>query len=181
MSLRLRAAELFLPGSLKRRYLVKLFRLTADAFGSDAPVPGTRSLEALLDAYEAFTDRKAREALALGTGEDAGETLYRGARGFGEELREALGVRTVKEAMVAARILYRAIGIDFEARPDGAVVIRACRFAKTYAPEVCRLISSLDRGILAGLSAGGDLRFAARLTEGRDSCRAQFSAPGERP
>lgn len=180
MSLRLRVAGIFLPGSLKRRYLGKLFRLTADAFGSDAPLPETRSPEAILDAYEAFTDRKAREALALGIGEDAGERLYRGARGFGEELREALGVRTAKDAMVAARLLYRAIGIDFEGRPDGAVVIRSCRFAKTYGPEVCRLISSLDRGILAGLSAGGDLRFAARLTEGRDACRAEFSAPGGR-
>jgi hypothetical protein len=35
-------------------------------------------------------------------------------------------------------------------------------------------MSSVDQGILAGLSEGGELRFIQRLTEGGDCCKAEF-------
>jgi hypothetical protein len=37
---------------------------------------------------------------------------------------------------------------------------------------VCALVSALDRGLLAGLTCGGELEFRQRITEGADSCRA---------
>ncbi len=130
--------------------------------------------EALLGRFSSFTRENALKALAMGNAEAVGDRLFRGARAFGEELRSSLGARTFADAMAAARVLYRAIGIDFEGAPDGTVVIRSCRFAATYTPEICAFVSALDRGILAGLAGGGDLRFVQRLTAGNDACRAEF-------
>ena len=180
MSLRLRAARVFLPPSLKRKYLRRLFLFTAEAFGIAMPTLDERSYEAGLRLFASFTRENALKAVAAGNAEAVGEKLFRGARAFGEELRKSLGVKTFLEAMAAARVLYQAIGIDFEGAPDGVVVIRACRFAASYTPEVCGFVSSLDRGILAGLAGGGDLRFVSRLTDGNDSCRAEFLPEGGR-
>lgn len=180
MSLRLRAARVFLPPFLKRRYLGKLFRLTAEAFEAALPDLEETSEDARLRLYAMFTRENAAKILAAGRADAVGERLYRNARALGAELRRSLGVRTRTEAMAAARVLYRAIGIDFEGAPDGAVVIRSCRFAADYTPEICGFVSSIDRGILTGLAGGGDLRFVRRLTDGGDSCRAEFRPEGGR-
>ncbi len=180
MGLRLSAARVFLPLSLKKRYLGKLCVLAADAFGVAGPDLEGTSYETRLRLFASFTRENAVMVLAAGDSEAAGERLFENARKFGEELRRTLGVKTFGNAMAAAHVLYKAIGIDFEGAPDGAIVIRACRFAADYTPEVCGLISSLDRGILTGLAGGGELRFARRLTEGHDSCRAEFRREGRR-
>jgi hypothetical protein len=71
-------------------------------------------------------------------------------------------------------VIYRQLGIDFRGSPDGEIVIRRCFFAAVYTPRVCALVSALDRGLLAGLAGGGELRFGQRLTEGACCCRARF-------
>jgi hypothetical protein len=174
VGLRLSAARVFLPPFLKRRYLGKLFLLTAEAYGVAMPDLEGTSDEARLRLFASFTCENALKTLAGGDAESAGGRLFRNALAFGEELRRSLGVRTFADAMAAARVLYRAIGIDFEGAPDGTIVIRSCRFAAAYTPEICGFVSSLDRGILAGLAGGGRLRFVRRLTEGNDSCLAEF-------
>jgi hypothetical protein len=180
MSLRLEAACLCLPRPLKRRYLERLFRLTAEAFGTTAPSARGRGYEARLGEFAAFTAAMAGEARSRGTEAAVGEDLFRNARAFGQGLGETLGVKTFAEAMAAARLLYRAIGIDFEGGRDGEVVMRSCRFAAVYTPETCRLISALDRGVLSGLAGEGDLLFIERLTEGHGACRARLRAGDER-
>ena len=180
MGLRLSAARVCLPPFLKRKDLGKLFQITASAFEVGAPALESTSHEARLSLFASFTGANASRILAAGNAAAVGERLYRNARAFGEELRKSLGVRTFADAMAAARVLYGAIGIDFKGAPDGTVVIRSCRFAAVYTAEICRLVSSLDRGILAGLAGGGDLRFVGRLTNGNDSCRAEFLPEGGR-
>ena len=82
--------------------------------------------------------------------------------------------------MDAARWLYRVLGIAFQGTADGAITIRRCAFSDVYSGPVCRLISALDRGVLAGLAGGGQLTFQTRLTEGAAVCRACFDWEGER-
>jgi hypothetical protein len=60
----------------------------------------------------------------------------------------------------------------------GDIVVRRCSFSRRYSAEVCRLMSRLDAGVLAGLAGGGELAFSERLTEGSDRCRARFTFPG---
>ena len=81
----------------------------------------------------------------------------------------------MKEVMRAGRVLYRAIGIEFRGTEQGRIEIGECVFSKHYSPVTCRVISSLDAGIMAGLSDGKSLSFSQRITEGFDSCKAQMS------
>ena len=171
--IRLVAARLLMPFGVRRRALEQLFARTAAAFGTPVPPPRTRGTSGRLLEYARFTRAQAEEALQRG--EDLAaldRRLHRAAYGLGASYRLQLGVRSISGAMAAARLIYRNLGIDFHGSLDGEVIIRRCGFARTYTPQVCRLISALDRGLMAGLARGGELRFRQRITEGADSCRA---------
>jgi hypothetical protein len=171
--IRLAAARLLMPFGLRRRALEQLFARTAAAFGTPVPPPRTRGTSGRLLEYARFTRARAEEALRRG--EDLAaldRRLHRAAYGLGASYRLRLGVRSLSGAMTAARLIYRNLGIDFQGSPDGEVIIRRCSFARIYTPQVCRLISAMDRGLMAGLARGGELRFRQRITEGADSCRA---------
>ena len=190
-NLRLAAARLHVPRRAQRQALEELFSRTAAAFSSPVPPPRSGGPAARLAEYARFTREWAEEALALSAvgraaqgGQAAGggpgalaaleRRLYRAARGLGGRFRLQLGVRSPSEAMTAARVIYRGLGIDFHGSPDGQIVIRRCFFAAVYSPRICALVSALDQGLLAGLAGGGGLRFGQRLTEGACCCRAHF-------
>ena len=194
MSFRARLFALPMPGFLRRAFLGRLFRLTADAFGAQVPAPGG-SLPEILDQYAAFTRAQAEIAM-----EDSARTanvqqrLYTNALSLGGRLRSLLGVRGMPEALDAARTLYRLIGVDFRGAAAGTAAARTaavvtaaagaapvrgqdgagcdsacfsvsrCSFSRHYPPEVCRLISSLDAGLLAGLTGGSKMTFTERIT-----------------
>jgi hypothetical protein len=172
VSIRLALAGLWIPPALKRRKLAELAALTARALGVEPPalVGGWR---ARLAAYGRFTRDAAGRACRAG-GEAARVALLAEGRAFGEGLRRELGVTSVAEALRAARVLYRSLGIDLRADAAGGIRVRRCLFAGYYTPEVCRLISALDSGVFAGLAGGGSLAFEQRLTEGAPACIARF-------
>ncbi|HMA54714.1 MAG TPA: hypothetical protein VKT17_09640 [Acidobacteriota bacterium] len=176
MNGRLFLARLYLPAGLRRRKLEELLLLTARAF--DAPPPALRglSLDELLRKFAEFSNERAARILdAQARLAETERALFDGASRLGQEIRGTLRVSSPREAMTAARILYRSLGIDLRGGPGGEIVIRRCYFSGLYSSDVCRLMSSLDAGILSGLAGGGGLRFAERITEGRDCCRARFS------
>jgi len=179
-NLRLAAARLHVPRRERRQALEELFARTAAAFGSPVPAPQGRGTHARLAEYACFTRERAEEALASSAGDGPAalaaleRRLYRAARALGGRYRLRLALRSPAEALAAARLLYRQLGIDFRSFPDGRILIRRCAFAALYTPAVCALVSALDQGLLAGLAGGGELRFAERLTEGACCCRAQF-------
>jgi hypothetical protein len=107
--------------------------------------------------------------------------MWRNAYALGESLRRRLGVRTRIEALRAARVAYRMIAIDLRADERGDVVADRCAFAAWYSPGVCRLMSSLDAGLIAGLTDGGRLTFSERITEGKPRCLARISWQGAEP
>jgi hypothetical protein len=106
--------------------------------------------------------------------------LYDGAYRMGSDLRSAFRITNAADALSAARVLYRALGIDLQASPDGEVTVLRCTFSDYYSSPVCGLIASLDEGLFAGLSGGGRLSFTQRITEGRECCKATLRLyPGE--
>jgi hypothetical protein len=180
MNLRLRLARIYLPAVLKKRKLAELIRLTARAFGAEAPPMERLSLRRMRRLYAEF----ARDAAARVLGDPAGSgavkaeverRLFEEALRFGEDLRRELRVAArPDEVMAAARVLYRGLGIDLRGGADGAIVISRCSFSGDFTPDVCRLSSRLDAGVLAGLSGGWRLEFTERLTEGAACCRARL-------
>jgi hypothetical protein len=176
MSLALKVLKMYAPPAFKRTVLQELYRATARAFDA-APPAGLRrlSLADLLESYAAFTKGEAGRLL-----DDAGraalvaERLYRETRALGKRLRRTLRLRTPAEIMAASQILYAALGIDFEGRERGEVTIRRCYFSGFYTAGICRVMSSADAGVAAGLSGGGRLAFSQRITEGADVCLAHL-------
>lgn len=180
MNLRLAALNLYLPASVRDEGLQKLFQLTADAFHAPMPDIERLSHSEQLRAYAIFTQDQSQRV----KDEDVGsvkERLFERARRLGAELREQLHCGTFEESLTAARILYRALGIDFRAHEDGGVEVRRCYFAGFYSSKVCRLISSLDEGLIAGLSDGGRLSFGARISDGHDCCLARIEIGKRKP
>jgi hypothetical protein len=162
------------PGPLRRSKLDDLAACTAAGFGCAAPVMSGLSYEERLRRYAVFTAQQAAKAIADGRSEPVRAELNRQAYHLGAGVRRQLGLRTITEAMQAARLLYGAIGIAFRAGSEGDITIDRCYFSRFYSGEVCRLISGLDEGVLAGLSGGGRLSFSRRLTEGGECCKARL-------
>jgi predicted RNA-binding Zn-ribbon protein involved in translation (DUF1610 family) len=171
MNLRVSLLNIFLPYKLKEETMLALFETTAGAFQMAPPVLDGLRFHDILRTYATFT--RAAAMRQIGKKEDVSHVkkrLYDGAFQLGEKIRSELRIHSRRDALKAARLLYRAIGIDFYCSKSGEVIIQRCYFSNFYPCEVCWIISSLDEGIVAGLTDGGRLWFVSRITEGNDSC-----------
>jgi len=176
MNIRLTLAKVYLPASLKRNKLAELFRRTGWAFQTETPPLKGLTWRAMLQEYALFTKEQADKALRKSQDADlARARMFQTACELGHQTGKSLRISKRDEFMAAARILYRILDIDFRGDAGGDITIRKCSFSRYYSPEVCRLVSALDEGVLAGLAGGGRLVFSQRLTEGQDCCRADFS------
>lgn len=174
----LSALQLHVPGPLRDRGMADLFRCTAGAFGCDVPPLDGLSHRQRLRLYAQFTRDQAERALAREPDAAAlKDRLFQGAFLLGGGLRERLRIATLQEALAAGRILYRLLEIDFRGTGQGEIAIDRCLFSRYYSNHVCQVISSLDEGLLAGLSGGGRLVFTQRITEGHACCRAVLNLP----
>jgi len=138
-------------------------------------------LDGRLREYAKYTKEQAELLLEKGQYlEEVKGRLYQNAFRFGKKLRKNLCINTWEEAVEALAMLYRHIGIDFRfdgrftdaSRLDckGKITVRSCFFSSYYTGGICRIISSLDEGLAAGLSDGGRLCFQHRITEGESCC-----------
>jgi len=174
VSLLLAISELYVPRFVRKREFERLFKATAGAF--QVPTPSTRGLAFpdCLRLYAAFTREQAEKRIRQGNTEALRERLFQNASRLGATYRARLGLRTESDVMRMARFIYKLLRIDFHGAPQGEVLIRRCFFSDYYSVQVCRLISSLDCGLLSGLSGGGILRFSERITGGHNCCLAHF-------
>jgi len=176
MNIRLSLASIYVPFWIHKKKLRELFALTAQAFQSEEPSLKGLSRKEALEKYALFTKENAEKLLdSEKNTEIVQDQLYKKSFQMGTNLRKELRISSSEEFMAAARLIYQIIGIDFTGKKTGQITIRKCYFSQFYSEDVCRLISSLDGGILAGLSGGtGKLEFLDRLTSGADCCRAVF-------
>jgi hypothetical protein len=178
MNLRLLALKIYIPAFIKKKKLDELFQLTALAFGCEAPERKGLSFKERLKTYAIFTRCEAEKCLQEDKKlEEVKTRLFQGAYQLGRNMRRKFCLRNPDEIMEMSRILYRILGIDFTGKTHGDVTIKSCFFSPYYSPQVCRLISSLDEGLAAGLSEGGRLSFSQRITEGKECCKARFLMP----
>jgi hypothetical protein len=176
MNLFLSISDLYIPAFIKKRELKKLFDITAETFGCAAPVISELSFEESLSAFGRFT-RNAIEQSVLRSDSlhIIQDKLFKGAFELGKKYKQRFHIKTFDEALEAGRILYRIFGIEFQSNAQGMITINSCFFSKYYSPITCWIISSLDEGIMAGLSGGGKLKFSQRITEGYDCCSARLA------
>jgi hypothetical protein len=181
MNVALALLNIYVPRPLKKKLLRELYGATARAFGAAPPDLGSPSYPELLESYAVFTKIQAERLLEEG-GRAAAvqENLFKNAYALGLRLRQALRLRSLSQVLVASKILYGTLRIRFEGTAAGDVIIRSCYFSRFYTPAVCRVVSSIDAGVAAGLSGGGRLEFSQRITDGGDRCLASltFEEPG---
>jgi hypothetical protein len=175
MNFLFKISELYIPAFLKKRELMNLFHITATAFESEIPSTAGLSFEKCLAEFARFTKIEVEHSMSrnrnLQTIEDR---LHHGAYEFGDKFRKKFRVSSINDVMAVSRLLYRILGIDFRGSEQGTITISKCFFSRTYSSSTCRVISLLDTGMIAGLSGGGVMAFSERITEGSESCKAQF-------
>lgn len=170
----LKILSFYLPMFIKKRKMRELFQLTADAFQCDIPNLTRLSCQELLQQYAVFTQAQAEKSLECSTDLDQiKRRLYQNAYQLGNSIKRSLNITTPEDVMLVSRIIYSILAIDFQGDIQGNIVIRQCFFSNYYSSEVCRIISSLDEGLAAGLS-NGKLQFDQRITEGRNCCKAHL-------
>ena len=95
---------------------------------------------------------------------------------LGQEARRKLGARNSFEDLeLAARILYKVLGIEFKIEnKDGnmIMVVNRCALSKYYSPESCMILSAADEGVVRGLNENMGMQFKERITEGAHECIA---------
>jgi hypothetical protein len=175
MSLLLALARLWVPRAIKHQKLREWFELTARGFKAKPPDLNNLSYQETLRFYAKFTAEQASRVLRTNRLSAATKKrLSNLAWEYGRKLRQQLGVKTMPEALGLGILLYRLIGIELQAPDPGHLAISRCFFREYYTPDICRLMSALDEGVLTGLSGCKTLKFTRRLTEGYSQCRAQL-------
>lgn len=175
MKIALAMLDLYVPVPVRKRVLRDLFSATARAFGVDPPPTKGLSIQRLLQAYALFTREESERLWAENRDQSAVERrLFQYASDLGATLRGRFRVCSRDEVIRVSRVLYKVLGISFEGRANGQVIIRECYFSRFYTGRVCRLVSALDAGAAAGISGGARFEFSQRMTEGHDCCRARL-------
>jgi hypothetical protein len=176
MNIKLFLCRFHIPGWYKRRKLAALFEVTADAFAGKQMRPGARGYRSLLSDYAVYTRTGAARALenpeSLST---IKSRLYHGAYRLGAELRRELGIKTRGDFQTAVRAVYKALEIDLSCDQAGGFTVRKCFFSRYYSGAVCAIVAALDRGLVAGLSNGGQMDFSERITENSPCCRGRIT------
>lgn len=179
MSLLLAVSEIYVPRFVCRHQLEALFEATAEAFRVSIPHIKTLSFEDCLGLYAGFTRDHAELCIKQGNEEEGQSRLFRCAYLIGQHFRATLYIKTMREVMRMGTVIYKMLHISFQGDPAGNIIINRCFFSAYYSGRVCRLVSSLDEGLLAGLAGGGKLSFSQRITEGHQCCRAHFKAEAQ--
>lgn len=179
MNVRLVLLRLHLPGFVRRSIIRDLIAAAARAFWQDPPpTSNLRSRELVtlaIDRSRMWADDAIRTRADL---DRIKQRMFLETFEMGRRARRRLRVETEAEGLAAARIIYRAIGIDFRPRGYGHIEVPRCAFARAYGANVCRLMSSMDSGLIAGLTDADGLHFTERITEGAAACRALVLRPG---
>ena len=175
MNGRLLLLRVYMPAIVRQSILRDLLAAMARAFERDRPSTTGLSAVELNELIVDLSSTWAEDAIAGRDLEPLEQRLFAEAAALGRRARGRLRIRSDVEGLEAARLIYRAIGIDLAwSGADGHIVVPRCAFATRYRPATCLLMSSMDSGLIAGLTGAEGLRFTARLTEGAPACRARI-------
>lgn len=181
MGLLLAISNVCVPGFIRKRNLEMLFATTAAAFGAKTPPMRGLSADGRLELFAQFTRVQAVGSIRQGNVPEIQSRLFENARKIGQGFRDDFKLDTVEQVMRMSTVICRQLKIDLHGELQGDIEIRSCFFSDYYSVDVCRVISSLDAGLLDGLSYGGVLSFTQRITEGNDCCRAFLFCASRRP
>ena len=103
------------------------------------------------------------------------EEMFKAGYKMGLNIKKRLNIKDIKDALIAARIIYRVLGINFTVEEEGKDIllrIKSCELAALYTSQTCEIMSATDEGVLKGLNDQMSMKFLTRITEGADECTA---------
>ena len=190
MNVRLRAASLWMPRFLMAREVERVRANTNAALDAllarnGLEIPKDEGGAGLEERRKAMArgHRRRVEALVDGLGRDRAialgrEALYRTGQELGRDARARLGVEGGKDdLLMAARVLYRILGIEFTVSGD-ILEVHRCALSEHYSSDTCRMLSAVDEGVVSGLSPRARMRFEEHLTDGAPRCVARLRSEG---
>lgn len=195
MSIRLKIASLWLPDFILKKELNNVSKKTIEGLNTllKQYAPGkiiTKSNEVLSGSLEerrsimAKAHNKQVKILIQELGHEKAVKIGRNVMfevGYklGQEASRKLGARNSFEDLeLAARILYKVLGIEFKIKnkdKNMIMVINRCALSKYYSPESCMILSAADEGVVRGLNENMGMQFKERITEGAHECIACIS------
>jgi len=106
------------------------------------------------------------------------KAMFKEGYGLGCEARRKLRLGDdIKDLELAAKILYKILGIDFKIEnKDGnmIMVVNRCALSKYYPKETCMVLSAADEGVVHGLNENMNMQFKQRITSGSPECIAHI-------
>ena len=157
------------PEWVTRLQLQVLLDATARAFAMPGKKIRSRTARGALREYAAFTGK------CMKYGKADPKKVREEACRTGNLIRRITGFRKSRDIERLVFYLYSNLRISMSGHIPGEIIVSRCYFGRFYSPEQCALMSLVDEGIIAGISGGGRLEFAERITEGCGRCRACFS------
>jgi hypothetical protein len=199
MSLRLRLLSFYTPKRIILGELLRVSKATVGALDSlvekecsTGVVEGIEAsgmgIEALREQMAVLHEKRVSE-LCHCMGEDEGvalgrRTLYKVGMGLGKDVGKRLGAgNSLKDTLLAARIMYRVLGIEFTFKPEGgggSLFVSRCALSNHYSGRTCRVLSAADEGVLRGLNPRLTMRFIETIPDGARACEAKIIIDGGR-
>ncbi len=106
------------------------------------------------------------------------ETMFKVGYKLGCEARQKFRIGdNLKDLELAAKILYKILGIEFkiETRNENMImIVNRCFLSKYYSPEACIVLSAADEGMIHGLNENMKMQFKKRITSGAPECIAHI-------
>jgi hypothetical protein len=182
MSIRLKIASIWLPDFVLNKELDNVARKTIEGLNNvlkqHALLKGnleeTRAIMAKThnNQVNALIEELGYEnAVKIGR-----KAMFKVGYELGQEARRKLGVgNSFKDLEIAARILYKILGIEFKIKDEDnniIMVVNRCALSKYYSVEACIVLSAADEGVVRGLNENMDMKFKERITEGASECMA---------
>ncbi|HVO77950.1 MAG TPA: hypothetical protein VMS79_03685 [Methanomassiliicoccales archaeon] len=193
MSFRLRLVSLYFGQSAQRSNLLAVEQVTNSALDSvlKQNISGYKvpPLDSVGKDVEAIRLRMAKghkerikiltEAVGKEKGIELARTaLFEAGKALGENARSRLGVKdTNEDLLIAARLIYRILGIDIEMTFDekgGQMRVTRCALSKEYDEEACVVMSATDEGMISGLSGRAKMKFKDHIPGGALCCTARI-------
>jgi hypothetical protein len=103
------------------------------------------------------------------------EELFKAGYKMGCDTKKRLKVKNIEDSIVAARIIYKVLGINFiveEKGKDIVLRIKSCELSASYSQRTCEIMSAVDEGVIMGLNDKMSMKFINKITEGADECTA---------
>ena len=107
------------------------------------------------------------------------EALFSVGQNLGKEAGRRLGVGDSPDDLtMAAKILYRVLGIEFHIQWHGqssaTIIVDRCSLAEKYSELTCQVLSATDEGVVTGLQPKVTMKFKEYITSGCKNCFAEI-------